>query len=125
LSHTVTFATRTQNNSSTAVSNIFVDITKLSLCYICSIINGLSDHDAQFLTFNIIVPATNIVHLKQRTTEINNERIIQFQLQLANETWESVCIDNDTNNKFKSFPHTFLNIFEASFPVKYKSVHKN
>jgi hypothetical protein len=28
--------------------------------------------------------------LKQRTTEINNEIIMQFQLQLANEIWESV-----------------------------------
>jgi hypothetical protein len=49
---------------------------------------------------------------------------MQFQLQLANETWESIYIDNDTNNKFNSFLHTFLNIFEASFPVKYKSIHR-
>jgi hypothetical protein len=41
-----------------------------------------------------------------------------MQLQSANETWESVYIDNDTNNKFNSFLHT------ASFPVKYKSIHK-
>jgi hypothetical protein len=59
--------------------------------------------------------------LKQRTREINNERIMQFPLQLANESWESICIDNDTTNKFNSYLHTFLNIFEASFPVKYKS----
>jgi hypothetical protein len=45
---------------------------------------------------------------------------MQFKLQLTNETWESVDIDNNTNNNFNYFLHTFLNIFEASFPVKYK-----
>jgi hypothetical protein len=40
---------------------------------------------------------------------------MQYQVQLANETWESAYIDNDTNS-------TFLNIFEASFPVRYKNV---
>jgi hypothetical protein len=125
LSHTVHFATRTQNDSSTAISNIFVDITRLSSSSTCPIINGLSDHDAQFLTVNNIVPATNIVPLKQSTREINIERIMQFQLQLANESWKSVYIDNDTNKKFDSFLHTFLNIFEASFPVKYKGKHRN
>jgi hypothetical protein len=121
LSHTVHFASGIQNDSSTAVNNIFVDITGLSLSFICPIINALSDHDAQFLTVNNIVPAINIVPLKQR----NNERSMQFQFQLANETWESVCIDNGTNNDFNSFLLAFLNIFEASFTVKYKSIHRN
>jgi hypothetical protein len=49
---------------------------------------------------------------------------MQFQLQLANESWESVSINNDTNNKFNPFLLTFRNIFEASFPIKYKSLHK-
>jgi len=39
---------------------------------------------------------------------------MQFQLQLANKTWESVYIDSDTNNTFNSFLHTFISIFEAS-----------
>jgi hypothetical protein len=50
---------------------------------------------------------------------------MQFQLQLANESWESVCVDNDTNSKFNSLLHTFVNIFEASFPVKYKNINRN
>jgi hypothetical protein len=49
LSHTANFAIRTENDSSTAIHNIFVDITRLSLASICPIINGLSDHDVQFL----------------------------------------------------------------------------
>jgi hypothetical protein len=40
---------------------------------------------AQFLTVNNIVPAINIMPLEQRTIELNNERIMQFQLQLADE----------------------------------------
>jgi hypothetical protein len=50
---------------------------------------------------------------------------MQFQLKLANETWESVCIDNVANNKYNSFLHTFLNIFEVSFPIKRRSIHRN
>jgi len=53
------------------------------------------------------------------------KRIMQFQLQLPNEAWESVYVDNNTNNKFNSFLCTFLNIIDASFPVKYKSTHRN
>jgi hypothetical protein len=121
----VDFATRTQNGSSTVINNIFVDITRLSSFSIFPITNGLSDHDDQFLTINNTVPATNIVSLEQRTREINNETIMQFQLQLTNETWESVYIDNDTNDKFNSFLCTFFNNFEANFPVKYKSTHRN
>jgi len=63
LSHAVHFATTTQNDSSTAVDNIFVDITRLSSSSTYLMINGLSDHDVQFLTVNSIAPATNIVHL--------------------------------------------------------------
>jgi hypothetical protein len=49
---------------------------------------------------------------------------MQFQLLLENATWESVYEDNDTNNKFNSFLYTFLNIFEASFPIKCKNMCK-
>jgi hypothetical protein len=78
--------------------------------------NGLSDHDAQFLTVNNTAPVTNIVPLRQRTREINNESIMQFYLQLTNKSWESVYTD-DTNNKFDSFLHTFPNIFEDSLYI--------
>jgi hypothetical protein len=39
-------------------------------------------------------------------------------------TSEDVRKDNETNNKFNSFLSTFLNIFEASFPIQYKSRSK-
>jgi hypothetical protein len=62
--------------------------------------------------------------LKQKTRKINNETIMQFHIFLKSESWESIYKDNDTNNKFNSFFYTFRNIFEASFPIKYKNVGK-
>jgi hypothetical protein len=70
MSYTVHFATGTQNDSSTSIDNTFVDIRKLSSSTTCPIINGLSDHNAQFLTVNNIAPATNTVPLKEGTREI-------------------------------------------------------
>jgi hypothetical protein len=53
-----------------------------------------------------------------------NDTIIQFQLPLKNEIWESIYKSSDTNNKFNSFSYSFLNIYEASFPTKYKNIGK-
>jgi hypothetical protein len=124
LIHTVNFATRIQNDSSTTIDNIFVDSIGFSSSSTSPIINGLSDHDAQYLMINNIAAASNLISLKQRTRKVNNKTIMQFQLLLKSETWESVYKDNDTNNKFNSFLYTFLNIFEASFPITYKSTGK-
>jgi hypothetical protein len=121
LSHTVNFATRTQNESSTATDNIFVANSRLQSPSTSPLINGLSDHDAQLLTVNNIYTTTNKIPLKQRIRLINNETITNFQTLLKKETWESVYRDNDTNYMFNSFLCTFLNIFQASFPIKYKS----
>jgi hypothetical protein len=48
LSHTVNFATRIQNYSSTAIDNIFYDTTKVHSSFPSPVINGLSYHDAEF-----------------------------------------------------------------------------
>jgi hypothetical protein len=71
LSHTINFATRVQNSSSTAIDNIFI---------------GLSDHDVQFLTVSNIATEVNLTPLKWRTRKINNETIAQFQSLLEDET---------------------------------------
>jgi exonuclease III len=49
LSHTVNFPTRVQNSSSTAIDNIFTASARLSSSHTFPRVNGLSDHDAQFL----------------------------------------------------------------------------
>ena len=94
------FATRTQNKSSTAIDNIFVNNSRLESSYTSPLINGLSDHDAQFLSINNKIP-------KQRRTR----------------TVESVSQKQDTNCMFNWFLSTFLSIFEASFPVIYKNIN--
>jgi hypothetical protein len=64
------------------------------------------------------------VSLKQRTRIINSETLTNFQSLLKQETWQSVYQTQDTNNMFNSFLNTFLHIFEASFPVTYRSKKK-
>jgi hypothetical protein len=90
LSHTVDFATRIQNKSSTAIYNIFVDNSRLVSSITTPLITGLSDHDAQLLTINNIYAATNKVSLKQRTRLINSDTLTNFQTLLKHETWESI-----------------------------------
>jgi len=65
VSHTVNSATRIQNNPSTAIDNIFVDKSRISLSSMSLLTNGLSDHDAQILTIKNLY-ATNRFPLKQR-----------------------------------------------------------
>jgi hypothetical protein len=50
--HTVNFATRTRNDSIKSSES--------------PIINGVSDHDAQHLMINNVVPADKVMSLKQR-----------------------------------------------------------
>jgi hypothetical protein len=124
LSHTVNFATRIQNRSSTAIDNIFVDNSRLGSFITSPLINGLSDDDAQLLTINNMYAATNKVSLKQRTRLINSETLTDFQTLLKQETWECVYQTQDTNYMLNSFLRTFLNIFESSFPVNYRRRNK-
>jgi hypothetical protein len=47
---------------------------------------------------------------------------MNFQTALKKESWESVYTDTDPNHMFNPFLCTALNIFQASFPVTYKSM---
>jgi len=47
---------------------------------------------------------------------------MNFQTLLKKETWESVYIDTNPNHMFNSFLCTLLRIFQASFPIKYRSL---
>jgi hypothetical protein len=124
LLHTVNFATSVQNSSSTAIDNISIDSARLSSSYTSPIVNGLSDHDTQFLTISNIAEEVNLAPSKWRTRIINDETTAQFQHVLENETWAPVFENRDTNCKFNSFLFTFLMVFEASFPIQNKSVIK-
>jgi hypothetical protein len=80
-----------------------------------------SDHDAQLLTIKSIVAATNVVIFKHSSRKIM--KVMQSQLLLRNETLVSV-IGSGTKDKFNSFLHTFINVSEACFPIKYKVMCK-
>jgi hypothetical protein len=100
-----------------------VDSTRVSSCSTSPVINGISDHDAHYLMTNNIHAADYLTSLKQRTRKIINETIMQFQL-LNIEMWESVYKDNGTNHKVNLFLFTFVNIFEARFPINYTNIDK-
>jgi hypothetical protein len=48
-----------QNDSRTAIDNIFVDSIRFSSTSTSPIINGLSDHDAQYLMINNVAATTS------------------------------------------------------------------
>jgi hypothetical protein len=81
LTHTVNFATRIQNDSSTAIDNIFVDSIRFISSSTSPIINGLSEHDTQYLMTDNTTAASNLIQLKK-----NKKTIMQFQLLLKSET---------------------------------------
>jgi len=49
---------------------------------------------------------------------------MNFQIQLKKEVWKSVYKDKEPNHKFNSFLITLFNIFQPSFPIKYKNYER-
>jgi hypothetical protein len=118
---TAYFPTRIANNSATLVDSIFIDNRRSYTIKPC--INGLSDHDAQLITFNnITVPNNTFGSIFVRN--INKNNIAEFQLLLSWEQWENIFGNNNVNNMFKNFLNTYLRCFYASFPKK-KIEHNN
>jgi hypothetical protein len=120
---TVNFPTRLQNNHASSIDNVFVDESKTSSCIIFPLFNALSDHDAQCLIFDKYCVTVNKINNKSRnkfkSRLITCETINYFSEQLSNETWEEVYHNTDVNSAFNKFLLTFLNIYEASFPIAY------
>jgi len=113
----IDFPTRIHNNSNTMIDNIFTNKFKNENYSAYSIINGLSDHDAQVLSLSdIIVPddRNELYCCRKISTHAPNE----FQTSLSYEAWENVFSnnDNDTNTTFNNFLNTFLRTFNASSP---------
>ena len=99
-----------------------MDNSRINLSAVSPIINDLSDHDAQILTVRTIYATINKFSLKQRTRLIDNKTVTNFQAPLKTGSWESAYTDRDPNHMLNSFLCTFLNIFQASFTVKYRSM---
>lgn len=117
LTNVVNFPTRTQKLSATAIDSIFIDTLRMRNYSICSIINGLSDHDAQSIKLPSFSP--ELPPKKYRVIrEINEYTINDFHRNLSYETWESVFSTEDVNRMFNSFLDSYLKIFNSSFPLK-------
>jgi hypothetical protein len=59
MKHTVYFATRIKNNSSTATDNIIVDNSEPDMSSVSPTISGLSHHSAQIVTFKHVFATAN------------------------------------------------------------------
>ena len=105
--HTVNFRTRFQNNHSSAIDNIFVNKSRLHLCSILPIYNGLSDHDAQCLILIVLFvfkkkKNNNNVRRTQNKT-LHSRYKCYFQGSLLKETWEVIYQERDINEIFNNF----------------------
>jgi hypothetical protein len=114
LTSTVDFKTRSQKNSTTATDNIFIYAARNSYS-ICPIINGLSDHDDQSITFNTITlkpPTKQVMEIRK----IKKYTITDFLTKLSYETRDITFSSDDVNIMFNAFLDTYLKIFTSSFP---------
>jgi ribosomal protein S8 len=122
LSSIVNFLTRIQNNSISAIDNIFIDSSKLEMYILTSLANGLSDHEAQFLEiFYIDLESQN--QQQQLIRKIDNHSMADFVMKLSYETWDTVLSNVDIDTKFNSFLNTYLRILYSSFPLKKRPKH--
>jgi len=87
LNSTVNFPMRIFSFSSTAIGNIFLD---LSLNFsINLLISGMSDHNAQLLILeNVTAPIQEFTSCYVRN--INSFTIDEFQSKLSTESWENI-----------------------------------
>jgi hypothetical protein len=115
----IDFPTRIHNNSHAMIDNIFINKFKNGSYSVYSLINVLSNHDAQVLSLsNIILPDDRNKFYSYR--KISKHSLNEFQTSLSYEAWENIFSnnDNETNTVFSYFLNTFLRKFYASFPKK-------
>jgi len=80
----VDFPTRLSNTSTTAIDNVFIDVSTFHDYLITPFPNGLSDHDAQILAFKTLYsgrsPGTKFVR------KVDQQTISDFTFILSNES---------------------------------------
>ena len=117
LTTTINFPTRVQNDSATAIDNIFIDVSQFENYTVTPIINGMSDHDAQLLMISTDYSHVPLHKLKT-TRKINKHTISDFLNKLSCESWNTIFNSEDVNDMFNSFLNIYLRIFYSSFPLK-------
>jgi hypothetical protein len=107
---TTDFPTRIYNESSSAIDDIFIDITILNNHQVLPLINGLSDHDAQIIILNVLQNKPH-QHQPYFRSIINKYTIAEFKNSQSYETWDPLFECNDVNTIFNSFLNTYFKIF--------------
>jgi hypothetical protein len=120
LTSIVSFPTRIQNSSNSAIDNIFIDSSRLEHISIKPEINGLSEHDVQLLVIKNINPIPNFHNYKKVTRVVNDVTINEFIRNLSSEDWELLYNGGDVDSNFNSFLYIFLKIFEKASLLKWR-----
>jgi hypothetical protein len=102
LYHIVDFPTRLNNTSHSTVDTFFVYNSRLNLFKVFPIINGPSDHDAQYLTLNNLF-LNKVYNLISHKRLITTATIPNFVTMLKDESWSDVCSLHGINKSFNSF----------------------
>jgi hypothetical protein len=85
------FPTRIQNNSISAIDNIFIDLNRSGNCTISPHVNGLPAHDGWIMYINNI----NLeIHSSctQLVRKFNKSSMNEFLIQLSYETWDNIFV---------------------------------
>jgi hypothetical protein len=107
LSSIANFPTRIQNNSISAIDNIFIDSPKLETHILTTLSNCLSGHEAQLL--EILYINLELENQQQHLIrEIHNHLMADFVMKLSYETWDPVFSIFDIDTKFNSFLNTYV-----------------
>ena len=111
----VNFPTRHNHTSSSAIDNIFIDISCFHDYSLTLFYNDLSDHDAQILTIKTLWQSQH--DTTKTVRKVDQHTISDFIYKLSNESWDSIFNNTDVNLMFNFFLNTYLRIFYSCFPL--------
>jgi hypothetical protein len=101
--HAVDFPTRKTKDSGTATDNIFIDFSRLNSFQIFPLINGLSDHEAQYICINNIFKCQLHINRLVKKRLITQSVVPPFTELLKLESWDSILNQTDVNQSFNLF----------------------
>jgi hypothetical protein len=82
-----------------------------------SLVNGMSDHDAQIIVLrDIIIPNGN--NYFYCTRKFSKSLVLDFNFKLTYKSSDKVFSYDDVNLSFNNFLNIYLRIFYSSFPIK-------
>jgi hypothetical protein len=105
--------------SNSAIDNIFIDYTRTNSFLVFSLIDGLLDHEAQYLCVNNIFDQQtgNFRLVKKRL--ITKSSVPVFIEMLKNQSWDNIINHTNVNESFNLFLNIFFNNCLIFFPMQY------